>query len=196
MADNRNDYTAQKVITSPVAQKVRKAIDSAQKAHLRPALRDGVRGSDNTALSRTFFDRPASSQQRGANRLRWGSGSLPIGGGGAVGAQRRAHGLHTALFRPSQGTDATPSPVGHTGRNKRGRAQAGTGITGVRFHRLTSAGIRLGMDCQWPVPPGISPAIFRPAPGSSPPSFGGGVPVPQGSGDRKTRIHCRLRTPE
>ena len=124
MADNRNDYTAQKVITSPVAQKVRKAIDSAQKAHLRPALRDGVRGSDNTALSRTFFDRPVSSQQRGANRLRWGSGSLPIGGGGAVGAQRRAHGLHTALFRLSWGR-MPPCPrrgtQGTQGGNSAGR---------------------------------------------------------------------------
>src|SRR5699024_7902764 len=61
------------------------------------------------------FRPPVSSQQRAANRLRWGSGSLSIGGGGAVGAQRRAHGLHTALFRLSWGTDATLPPAGHTG---------------------------------------------------------------------------------
>lgn len=124
MADNRNDYTAQKVITSPVAQKVRKAIDSAQKAHLRPALRDGVRGSDNTALSRTFFDRPVPPQRRDVNRPRRGSGSLPHRGRGAAGAQRRAHGLHTALFRLSWGR-MPPCPrrgtQGTQGGNSAGR---------------------------------------------------------------------------
>ena len=124
MADNRNDYTAQKVITSPVAQKVRKAIDSAQKAHLRPALRDGVRGSDNTALSRTFFDRPVPPQQRDANRLRWGSGSFPI----RVGERLGRSGGHTASIRrcsASPGVRMPPCPrrgtQGTQGGNSAGR---------------------------------------------------------------------------
>ena len=118
MTDNRNDCTAQKVITSLHAKKCGKAIVPAPKAHLRPALRDGVRGSDNTALSRTFFDRPAPPQRRDANWLRWDPGLLPIESGERQGAQRRAHGLHTALFRPSGGTDATQPSAGHTGRNR------------------------------------------------------------------------------
>ena len=109
MADNRNDYTAQKVITSPVAQKVRKAIDSAQKAHLRPALRDGVRGSDNTALSRTFFDRPVPPQQRvqtGRVRAQDRSSSRAGSNRGAAAGTRPPHGAVPPL--PGYGCHPVP----------------------------------------------------------------------------------------